>query len=181
MRVITGSARGKRLLSPEGYDIRPTSDKVKESVFSAIQFDIEGANVLDLFAGSGQLGIEALSRGAKSAVFVDKSNSAISIVKKNVDSTGFTSQSTVVSSDYASFLMRNGTKFDIAFLDPPYLLGILSDALVKTADAMSDNGIIVCEHPIDVYLPKDVGRFYLHKRYKYSKVCVSIFRLKEAD
>lgn len=181
MRVITGIARGKRLLSPEGYDIRPTSDKVKESVFSAIQFDIEDAKVLDLFAGSGQLGIEALSRGAQSAVFVDKSNAAINVVKQNVASTGFENSSTMVLADYSTFLARNNTKFDIAFLDPPYQLGILQDALTKTANAMNDSGIIVCEHPLDVVLEEDIGQFILYRKYKYSKICVSIFRAKELD
>ncbi|MBQ7045221.1 MAG: 16S rRNA (guanine(966)-N(2))-methyltransferase RsmD [Clostridia bacterium] len=181
MRVITGIARGKRLLSPEGYDIRPTSDKVKESVFSAIQFDIEGAKVLDLFAGSGQLGIEALSRGAQSAVFVDKSNSAINVVKQNIAATGFADKSTVISADYTTFLARNNTKFDIAFLDPPYQLGILKDALEKTALTMSNSGIIVCEHPLDVVLDEEIGQFSLYRKYKYSKICVSLFRVKELD
>lgn len=181
MRVITGTARGKRLLSPEGYDIRPTSDKVKESVFSAIQFDIEGAKVLDLFAGSGQLGIEALSRGAQSAVFVDKSNSAINIVKQNIASTGFADKSTVFPADYATFLARNNIKFDIAFLDPPYQLGLLKDALEKTSQTMSNNGIIVCEHPLDVILDEEVGQFSLYRKYKYSKICVSLFRVRELE
>ena len=181
MRVITGTARGKRLLSPDGNDIRPTSDKVKESVFSAIQFDIEGASVLDLFAGSGQLGIEALSRGADSAVFVDKSAAAVSIVKKNLASTRLEDKATVVTADYSSFIAGAAKKFDIAFLDPPYLLGMLPDALLKTTKIMNQNGIIICEHPCDIYLDEEIGNFYLHKRYKYNKICVSIFKYKELD
>ena len=97
MRVITGTARGRKLREPKNMDIRPTTDKVKESLFSIIQFDIEGRRVLDLFAGTGQLGIEALSRGAKSVTFVDQSNDAIAIVRENLEHCGFAA--TVVRDD----------------------------------------------------------------------------------
>ena len=116
MRVITGSARGRKLKTPENYDIRPTTDNVKESVFNIIQFDIEGRRVLDLFAGTGQLGIECLSRGASSAVFVDQSREAVKIVKENLKACGLTG--TVVQADAMSFLRTCG-KFDIIFVDPP--------------------------------------------------------------
>ena len=124
MRVITGIARGKRLVTVAGNDIvRPTGDKVKEALFSSIQFDIEGRRILDLFAGSGQLGIEALSRGAQSATFVDINDASLKVVKQNLDSTGLSDKAQVVKSDYATFALRSTQKFDIAFLDPPYQAG----------------------------------------------------------
>ena len=117
MRVITGTARGRKLREPSGMDIRPTTDVVKEAVFNIIQFDIEGRRVLDLFAGTGQLGIEALSRGAADCVFVDESREAVSIVKENLAKCRFTAK--VVQTDSIGYL-RGAGKFDMIFLDPPY-------------------------------------------------------------
>ena len=119
MRIITGVAKGKRLVTPEGRDVRPTPERVKEGIFSALQFDIEGRRVLDLFAGSGQLGLEALSRGAESAVFVDASNASVKIVKQNIELTGFGNKAKVFCSDYTSFASACRDTFDIVFLDPP--------------------------------------------------------------
>ena len=137
--------------------------------------------MLDLFAGSGQLGIEALSRGAKSAAFVDKSSASINIVKKNLVVTDFLNQATVTNCEYSLFLAKTTEQFNIAFLDPPYKSGVLIDALQKTERVMANNGIIVCEHPLGVEMPSDVGSFYLHKGYKYGKVFVTIYRAKELD
>lgn len=177
MRVITGIARGRKLETLDGFDVRPTTEKVKEAVFSSIQFDIEGRRILDLFAGSGQLGIEALSRGAQSTVFVDASPDSVSVVERNLKTTGFTEQATVLRKDYFSFLASNTDEFDIAFLDPPYREGVLEKAAQLTASKMSDYGIIICEHPTDVELPEDLGcGFTLKKKMKYGKIAVSIFR-----
>lgn len=177
MRVITGAARGRKLLTLPGTDaVRPTTQKVKEAIFSAIQFDIEGRRVLDLFAGSGQLGIEALSRGAESAVFVDVSPASIEIVKKNLAATGFDTKSEVVKSDYSNFLLRSGGKFDIAFLDPPYKSGALVDALEKTVKIMSDYGIVFCEHPTDVHLPDSVGGFRINRSYKFGSIAITMYK-----
>ena len=128
MRVITGTARGRVLRTLEGEDVRPTTDRVKEAVFSIIQFEIEGRRVLDLFAGSGQLGIEALSRGAASATFVDMSKDSLSTVKYNLEHTKLGDNAKVVQTDALSFLKLTKDKFDIVFLDPPYarLLSIRS-------------------------------------------------------
>ena len=123
MRVITGSARGRKLKTLEGVDVRPTTDRVKEAVFSIVQFDVQGAAVLDLFAGSGQMGIEALSRGAKLAVFVDSSKRSLEVVRDNLKTTGLAPSSRVVTMDYKSFLAGTRDQFDIAFLDPPYHQG----------------------------------------------------------
>ena len=143
MRVITGTARGMRLETLEGNDVRPTSEKVKEAIFSAINFEIEGRRVLDLFAGSGQLGIEALSRGALKCVFTDQSQNAVDVIKRNVQKTGFLKESVICRTDYMSFLRGTKEAFDIAFIDPPYNEGHYVNALTSTAKVMSDYGIIV--------------------------------------
>jgi 16S rRNA (guanine(966)-N(2))-methyltransferase RsmD len=176
MRVITGTARGRRLITPNGLETRPTSDKVKEGLFSAIQFDIEGRRILDLFAGCGQLGIEALSRGAQSAVFVDCNDASLKAVKQNLENTGFVDKSTVHKSDYATFALRCTQQFDIAFLDPPYKAGLLEDAVKKTIPLMSDYGMIVCEHPPEVKLDEKIGGFAISKVYRYGKVLVTVYR-----
>ena len=131
MRIITGSARGTRLASLEGEATRPTAERVKEAIFSSIQFDIEGRSVLDLFAGSGQLGLEALSRGATSAMFVDSSADAMTIVKANAKKTGFFDCSRFLISDYRSYLRKATGRdgYHLIFLDPPYALGLIPDAL----------------------------------------------------
>ena len=176
MRVITGIARGKILKTLDGNDVRPTSQKVKEAVFSAIQFDIEGRRVLDLFAGSGQLGIEALSRGAKNAVFVDNSAASIKIVKQNIESTGFEKLSKVYMSNYSSFTAMCRETFDIVFLDPPYKQGLLVPALKSVLPLMSDYGIIVCEYPPEVEIPQSIGGFAIARTYRYGKINISVYR-----
>lgn len=175
MRVITGTARGKRLETLESDAVRPTPDRVKEAIFSIIQFDIEGRRILDLFAGSGQLGIEALSRGAESATFIDSSNESLEVVRRNLKSTGLEKQAVVFKSDYSSFLINCKNKYDIAFLDPPYAAGKLTHALEKVTNVMSDYGIILCEHPSTVEMPKDAGSFSLKKQYRYGKIIISLY------
>ncbi len=176
MRVITGTARGKILKTLDGYDVRPTSQKVKEAVFSAIQFDIEGRRVLDLFAGSGQLGIEALSRGALNAVFVDNSPSSVKIIKQNLENTGFEENSRVYTSEYSSFAASSRDTFDIAFLDPPYKQGLLVPAIKSVLPLMSDYGIIICEYPPEIQIPQEIGGFEIAKTYRYGKINVSVYR-----
>ncbi len=176
MRVITGVARGRRLQTLEGNDVRPTTDKVKEAVFSSIQFDIEGRRILDLFAGSGQLGIEALSRGAQNATFVDLNPEAINVIKANLKATGFESQSKVTRADCFSFIASARDTFDIVFLDPPYREGLLEKTLTAVTNIMSDYGIIICERPSDMVLPETVGGFNDKKQLKFGKILVSIYR-----
>lgn len=181
MRVITGTARGRRLETLSGEDVRPTAERVKEAIFSIIQFDIEGRRFLDLFAGSGQMGVEALSRGAELAVFVDASEASVQVVKKNLADTGLADRARVLRSDYASYLAHAGRDFDIAFLDPPYHAGILRDALEKTAACMKEHGIILCEHPAqrkgeEALLPERAGDFARHKVYRYGKIAVTLYR-----
>ncbi len=175
MRVITGSAKGKRLVTPDGRDVRPTPDKVKEGIFSALQFDIEGRRVLELFAGSGQLSMEAVSRGAESAVLVDSSPVSIKYIKKNIEICGFESNTKVVLSDYASFCAMSRDIFDIVFLDPPYDAELLLPAIKAVLPLMSDFGIIVCEHPPEVELPEDIGGFSVWRRYRYGKIHLTVY------
>ncbi len=176
MRVITGLAKGRKLDTLEGTDVRPTTDMVKEAVFSAIQFDIEGRTFLDLFAGSGQMGIEAISRGAKNSTFIDSNQNAISVIKGNLSKTGFTDKAKVVRGEYSSFLASTNEKFDIAFLDPPYRLNILGSALNAVTGVMNKYGIIICEHPNDVCVPEALNGFKLERQRKYSKIIISIYR-----
>ena len=182
MRVITGTARGKRLVTVAGNDIvRPTGEKVKEALFSSIQFDIEGRRVLDLFAGSGQLGIEALSRGAESATFVDCNEASLKAVKQNLESTSLADKAQVHKSDYATFALRSNQKFDIAFLDPPYKAGILEDAVSKIVPLMSDYGKIFCEHPSELKLPEKINGFAVCKVYRYGKTLITAYKKDVAD
>ena len=176
MRVITGSARGMTLRTLDGSDVRPTTDKVKEAVFSAIQFEIEGRRVLDLFAGSGQLGIEALSRDAKEATFVDADKNAIKIVKENLAKTRLADRAAVLQTDSIAFLGMTDKIFDIAFLDPPYQTGLLQKALSLLGGHMAQGGIAVCEHPFVEQLPDEQGGLVKQKEYKYGKVAVTIYR-----
>ena len=179
MRVITGTARGRKLKTPENYDIRPTTDNVKESVFNIIQFDIEGRRVLDLFAGTGQLGIECLSRGASSAVFVDQSREAVKIVKENLKACGLSG--TVVQSDALSFLRTCG-KFDIIFVDPPYDSDLYESVLntVNSIDILSDGGIIICESRRERALPEMTAPYKKRREYTYGKVKLCIYTKENA-
>ncbi len=181
MRVITGIAKGKRLKTLEGNDVRPTTDRVKEGIFSALQFNIEGRRFLDLFAGSGQMGIEAVSRGAKEAVFVDSSKKALQVISENIKKCGFESKSRVVSSPAISFLKINREPFDIAFLDPPYRQGLLEEVFPQVCENMKNTGTILCEHPSDEKIFKNCGKFYLDRQYRYGKIIVSSFCYKDKD
>lgn len=185
MRVITGTARGRRLKTLEGVDVRPTTDRVKEAIFSVIQFDIEGRKMLDLFAGSGQMGIEAVSRGAEKAVFVDSSADSIAVIKENLKSCGLMKSAVVAQSEAKMYL--NGCisagreKFDVAFLDPPYGKGILQDVLPLVAQVMKESGSIICECPLDEQLPKNVGNFSIYREYRYGKIKVTFYRVPHED
>ena len=176
MRVITGSARGRKLIAPEGLDTRPTTDKVKEAICSSLQFDFPGAVVLDLFAGSGQMAIEALSRGASRAVLVDADRKAIACIRENIKACKFTEQATILQTDALSYLSRCTEKFDIALLDPPYRNEILPQILPILAEKMQKNGIIVCEHEPECKLPQTISHFDLQKQKKYGKITVSVYR-----
>ena len=178
MRVITGKARGVQLKTPEGMLTRPTADRVKEALFSIINFDLPGASVLDLFAGTGQLGIEALSRGANRAVFIDAREDACKIIRENIRRTKFENQARVIRSDYLEYLRRCKEKFDIILLDPPYAEVFLENALksITEIDILQSCGIIIAERPIEKELLLDFEGFTRSKDYKYGKTLLTIYR-----
>ena len=176
MRVITGTARGRKLVTPPGKDVRPTTDMVKEAVFSILQNDVPGSRVLDLFAGSGQLGIEALSRGAISATFIDDSRESIACIKENLKTTGFSAQSSVAMMDSIGFLRRGGQKFDIILLDPPYKKGILDEALPLALEMLEPNGVAVCETDVREVLPEGNESFKIYREYRYGKIKLTVYR-----
>ena len=178
MRVITGTARGRRLKELEGMETRPTTDRVKEGLFSALQFDIEGRKVLDLFAGTGQLGIECLSRGADSAVFVDRRADAVKLIKENLKITELSDKARVVSGDSMEYLKSLREKFDIIFLDPPYAAGLLEVAISHIAkfDILAPHGIIVAEHPADKSLPALSEPYRIQRTYRYGKIALTLYR-----
>ena len=178
MRVITGKARGVVLKTPDGMATRPTTDRVKEALFSIIQFEIAGGKVLDLFGGTGQLGIEALSRGASSAVFVDASDVACKLIQENLKRTKLADNAKVVRSDYLEYLRRCREKFDIILLDPPYAEVFLENSLnfISEIDILQTNGIIVSERPLGKELSWDFPGFSRSKDYKYGNTLITLFR-----
>ena len=176
MRVITGTARGVQLKTPEGMLTRPTADRVKEALFSIINFDIPGAKVLDLFGGTGQLGIEALSRGAERSVFVDAREDACKLIRENLRRTKL--EGTVVRSDYLDYLNRCRETFSIIFLDPPYAEAYLENAIkrITEIDILQTDGIIVTERPVGKELPWEFDDYQRSKDYKYGKTLLTIYR-----
>ena len=178
MRVITGTARGISLKAPSGMLTRPTTDRVKEALFSIIHFEIPGANVLDLFGGTGQLGIEALSRGAKSAVFVDAGEKACALIKENLRRCKMGNDGKVIRSDYLKYLENCIETFDIVLLDPPYAEVFLENALKKLSeiDILQSGGIIVAERPVEKELLIILPGFTRSKDYKYGKTLLTLYR-----
>lgn len=178
MRVITGKARGVNLKTPEGLQTRPTTDRVKEALFSVIQFDIPTAVVLDLFGGTGQLGIEALSRGAKRAVFVDESEKACKLIRENLRRTRLEQEASVIRCDYLAYLRRCTEKYDIVFLDPPYAEVFLENALkmITEIDILQSGGIIVTERPLGKDLPYEFEGYTRSKDYKYGSTLITLYR-----
>ena len=176
MRVITGSARGRVLKELQGMETRPTTGKVKESLFSIIQFDIEGRRVLDLFAGTGQLGIEALSRGAAECVFVDRRADAVKLIRENVALCKLEDRAKIRQGEALPYL-RSGEKFDIVFLDPPYASGLLAQALTDIAafDICRAHGIIIAESAADTVLPAMPSPYALYREYRYGKIKLTVY------
>ena len=177
MRIITGKARGIKLQTLEGLETRPTTEFAKEGIFSAIQFDLEGRNVLDLFAGSGQMGLEALSRGAAKATFIDSSRDAYEIVIANCKKTKMFSDCKVICSDYLQYLksQKNKKHFDIVFVDPPYSQNLLSSALYALYEnnLVDETSMVICEDGLPnltLREPNILKKYDLKKEYKYGKV-----------
>lgn len=179
MRVISGSVRGRKLKALEGIEVRPTTDRVKEAMFSILQSEIPGATVLDLFSGSGQLGIEALSRGAKRCVFVDSSRESVEITKQNLKTTSLFEQSVVITSDSIAYLKSCSERFDIVLLDPPYKSSLLEKALDIIPSILYPRGVALCETTVDYSFPEIIKNLSLKKEYRYGKIKLVIYSMEE--
>lgn len=178
MRVISGTAKGVSLKTPSGMATRPTTDRVKEAVFSIIQFHIPGAKVLDLFGGTGQLGIEALSRGGESAVFVDHREDACSLIRENLRRAKLDQHGKVIRSDYLAYLNHTREKFHIIFLDPPYGEDFLENSLkrITEIDILQSGGIIVTERPLGKELPYQFAGYSRSRDYKYGNTLIAVYQ-----
>lgn len=186
LRVISGIAKGHKLKTIEGRTTRPTSDRVKEALFNIIADEIVDRNVLDVFAGTGSLGIEALSRGANRAVFLDKSMECCGIIKENLAHTKLADKAEVFSTDFATGierLYRDGRKFDLIILDPPYNKNFIQETLkmLTKNDIMKDDGIIVAEHSTSDSLPGSIGRLESIDTRKYGDTMITIFISKDGN
>jgi 16S rRNA (guanine966-N2)-methyltransferase len=184
MRVVSGTCKGRPLKAVPGTGTRPTTDKVKESIFNIIGPYFEGGSVLDLFAGSGGLGIEALSRGMEKAIFVDRDFKAVQTVKENLERCGFTEHAEVYKNNSEralKALIKREVAFSLILLDPPYQKQKLTSLLEEMNDArlLEENGFIVCEHGNDVTLPETVRQFIKWKQLHYGTISVDIYRWKE--
>ena len=178
MRIISGLARGRKLKEPQGLDTRPTTDKVKESLFNIIQFELEGRRVLDLFAGTGQLGLEALSRGAEHCTFVDQRREAAALVKENIRLCRFEDRTRVAQEEAQWFLRSCGERFDVIFLDPPYKTDLLNQCIEKIAafDILREHGIIVCESGADWSVPTLTPPYEAGREYRYGQIKLTVCR-----
>ena len=177
MRIIAGDYKGRRLTSPMDDRVRPTTDKVKEAIFSILTNEIYGSNVLDLFSGSGNLGLEALSRGAEHCWFCDSSRDSIKLIRENISYCKADEKATVLAGDFRKVLARITDQMDIILLDPPYDKGMLPECfeLIEEYDILAENGLILAEHRKEEELPEQIGRFTKIKERKYGKVVVSIY------
>ena len=186
LRIITGTAKGKKLKTLEGEATRPTSERIKEAVFSAIQFDIEDRRVLDLFAGSGQMGLEALSRGSSSVMFIDSAREAMEIVKENARTTGFFDKCRYLVSDYRNYIRKASgkDKFDLVFIDPPYAMECSSDALKRLVESglLANGAIAVLESGEEDIDLSEFSDFEVIKSTHYGKKSfVNILLYKERE
>ena len=179
MRVITGTARGTKLETVPGQDVRPTADRVKEGLFSAIHFALPGRAVLDLFAGSGQLGIEALSRGAGLCVFVDQDRRSQEVIKRNVQAAKVAERARILQSEALSYLARCRDQFDFVFVDPPYHCGQYGEILTALAPVLAPGGKVLVEGERDLPLDERYGLLVQQKRYRYGKTVITLYQ-KEA-
>ncbi len=178
MRIITGSLKGRRLKTPKNDKIRPTSDKVKEAIFSMLFDEFYAEPVCDLFAGTGNLGLEALSRGASRCYFADSQKESLSIIKSNIEYCNIGDRAILLSGDYAVALQRIREKLAVIFLDPPYDANYMPSAInmIDSLDLLRDGGLIVAEHSISEKLEDSIGGFEKIKEKEYGKIAVSIYR-----
>ena len=178
MRIITGDYRGRRLETPAGYEVRPTTDKVKEAIFNLLMHDIWDSVVVDLFAGTGNLGLEALSRGAKRCYFCDCARESLKLTKTNIAKCGAQDKSIVIAGDYSKALSKIREKVQVFLLDPPYKDGLYEKCLaqIEELDLLAEEGVIIAEHGERDFVPEQVGSLVKVKERKYGKITVSIYR-----
>ncbi|MDA8236100.1 MAG: 16S rRNA (guanine(966)-N(2))-methyltransferase RsmD [Clostridia bacterium] len=186
MRVITGRAKGRQLKAPKGMNTRPTSDRVKEALFNVLGGKVENARFLDLFAGSGNVGIEALSRGAIEVFFVENNLKALKVIKENLELTGFQRQSQIISNDVIKALDalgRQQAQFDLVFVDPPYLKGYEQGVLDKINHyrLLAEGGILVIESSKRDQLPDEVGEIEHYRSQHYGDTCLSYYQIKSSN
>lgn len=186
LKIITGEAKGKRLRTLEGEATRPTSERVKEAIFSSLQFDLEHRRVLDLFAGCGQLGLEALSRGSESVTFVDSSREAMEIVKENAKNTGYFDRCRYAVSDYRNFIRKASgrDRYDLVLIDPPYAMECCGEAVGRLLESgiLEDGAIVVCECGTEAFDPAALPHFETLKSTRYGKktyVAILLYRKPE--
>ena len=177
MRIVAGDFKGRRLFMPEGKDVRPTTEKVKEAIFSMIQFEVPDAVFADVFSGTGSMGLEALSRGAEKCYFCDKSPASLALIKQNIELCRAEDMSVVLAGDYTKTIASLPEQADIIFLDPPYKNGLMPDCfrLIREHEKLSEEGIIVAEHGERESLPEELEGFRKIKEKKYGSIVVSIF------
>ena len=180
LRIISGRFKGKKLASFKGQHVRPTSDRVREAIFDILSINWEGKEILDLFAGTGALGIEALSRGAHRLVCIENHPQALKILAKNVDALSLAEHCEVVRfrvEDGLKFIRRNGWKFDVSFLDPPYGRGLADSTLCAGAasEAMKGSGIVVAEHHYKERVSERYQQLQLSDQRRYGSTKVSFF------
>ena len=180
MRVIAGQAKGRRLKAPKGRELRPTGDRVKEALFNILPHDLSGRKVLDLFAGTGNLSIEALSRGAEEAVLVDVSREATQVIEENVRALGLTARSRVLTaSTFPSvrMLSRKNERFDLIFLDPPYDKELVGETLkaIAAEGLLAESGVVVAEHSVREKVQERYGALVLTDRRRYGDTQLSFF------
>lgn len=181
MRIIAGELKGRKLVTPKDDSVRPTTDKVKEAVFSMLMPYLQDSVVIDLFAGTGSLGLEAVSRGAKRAYFVDRDRRSIALIRENVRHCGVEDRSVILCSDHASALSRIHDTADIVFLDPPYKAGLMTECLqlLGSSDILPEGGLVVAEHDSYDCLPEEFAGFRKIKERKYGKIGITVYEQEE--
>lgn len=183
MRIVAGELKGRRLTVPADNRIRPTSEKVKEALFSIAAPYIQDSVVIDLFSGTGNLGLEAISRGAKLVFFGDKSRRSMELTKKNISCCGVDDRCITITGDWEQVLKKITEPADIIFLDPPYAAGLLEKCLLKIDELslLKDDGIIIAEHGTNPDLPEMIGNLEIVKKKKYGTISVTIYKKQTED
>lgn len=184
MRIIGGKYKGRKLNFPKSHRVRPTQDRVREALFNVLAPHIFGVNVLELFAGSGAFGIEAISRGAGSVTFVENSLTCVKIIRENLGNLGIEDKAKILRMDVdraISKLSKKGDRFDIVFLDPPYYKGLSKKTLINLDryDILSHNNVIIAEHSRKELLPDNINNIFIYKQKKFGNKAISFYRKKK--